>query len=120
MQQSCEVFIDSLVVSSPALEAAYDDVKAYWEPDEPPTTTLFAALGEGIAEELGKGNEVSRSVSDQIEQAMRSDDENLVTAVATGLIESMVAWAGSSEDAWKLIANWLGEVSKRHAEAWRG
>lgn len=120
MQKTCKIFVDSLVAQSSALAAAYAEVNEYWEPDEPPLTSLFAALGEQIAEELDKGNEVKRSVFDLIEHAMMSGDESLVIAVATGLIEAMVARAGSSEDAWECIAAGLGEASRRHAEAWRG
>ncbi|MCH8500240.1 MAG: hypothetical protein LAT63_17365 [Marinobacter sp.] len=120
MQQSCKLFVDSLLARSNALSAAYAELNEYWLPDEPPLTSLFAALGDRIAEELGQGKDVDDSIFDLIERAMVSGDEILILAVATGLIEAMVARAGSSDDEWERIVAWLGEASRSHAEAWRG
>jgi len=119
MQQACKIFIDSIGAKSSALGTTYAETNEYWEPDEPPLTSLFAALGDRIAEEFDKGGEIDRSVSDLIERAMESDDEQLVTVVATGLIEAMVARAETQKDTWTRIAAWLGNTSRRHAEVWR-
>jgi hypothetical protein len=114
----CE-FIDALVEQSPTLRSAYQETVDYWQPDEPPVTTLFAALGTRIAKAFDNiGPEINRKTFRLIEAAMTSGDDRLVTAMATGLIEGMIGATERQEGLWPRIAPMLGERSRRHAEAW--
>jgi hypothetical protein len=115
----CEDFVSLLVAASGGLQATYREVLDEWRPEEPPVTTLFAALGDRIAEDFGRaGVDTNRRMFSLIEQAMESSDRGLVTAVATGLIEALVTRAVRSEGLWKEMAPLLGPRSLHHAEAW--
>lgn len=114
-----EEFLGLLVAASGGVEAAYHDIIDEWRPEEPPVTTLFAALGQRIADDFSNvGADSNRRLFSLIETAMESSDQVLVTAVATGLIEALVTRAVQSENLWKQMAPLLGARSLRHAEAW--
>ena len=115
----CEDFVALLAEVSSGVGAAYQEVLDEWRPEDPPVTTLFAALGDRIAEDFGScGVDTNRRVFSLIEQAMESSDQTLVTAVATGLIEALVTRAARSEGLWKQMAPLLGPRSLHHAQAW--
>lgn len=114
-----EEFLGLLVAASDGVQAAYREIIDEWRPEEPPVTTLFAALGYRIAEDFDSaGIDANRRLFLLIEQAMESSDQALVTAVATGLIEALVNRAVQRECVWKQIAPLLGPRSLHHAEAW--
>ncbi len=121
MDESCQRFVDSVIERNPGLQAVYREIVAYWEPDEPPITTLFGALGDRIAEDFDCiGMALIRQIFSLVEVAMASGDRKLRTAVATGLIEGLVARAARQEGLWLRISPMLGELSLKHAEAWLG
>lgn len=114
-----EEFLGLLVAASGSVQAAYREILDEWQPEEPPVTTLFAALGNRIAEDFDHaGIDANRRLFSLIEQAMVSSDQGLVTAVATGLIEALVTRAVQLESVWKQMAPLLGPRSLRHAESW--
>ncbi|UXY15516.1 hypothetical protein N8I74_00430 [Chitiniphilus purpureus] len=116
-----EGFIYSLIETSNAVRAAYQEVSCEWKPEDPPVTTLFAALGDQIVEDFGSTDLATNNrIFFLIEQGMESDDEGLVTAVATGLIEALATKAVSEEDLWNRISKFLGPKSLQHANAWLG
>jgi hypothetical protein len=115
----CEDFVSLLAAASGGVQAAYQEALFEWRPEEPPVTTLFAALGDRIAEDFGRaGFDANRRIFSLIEQAMESSDQGLVTAVATGLIEALVTRAVRTDHLWKEMASLLGPRSLHHAEAW--
>ena len=115
----CEEFVGLLTATSGGVRVACQEVRNEWQPEEPPVTTLFAALGDRIAEDFGStGMDTKRHMFSLIEQAMESGDQALVTAVATGLIEALVTRAVRSEGLWEEMASLLGTRSRHHAEAW--
>ncbi len=117
--KNCEDFVGLLATASGGVQTAYQKVIAEWQPEEPPVTTLFAALGERIAEDFSSaGVDTNRRMFSLIEQAMGSSDQRLVTAVATGLIEALVTRAVRSEGLWDKIGPLLGPRSRHHAAAW--
>lgn len=119
MDVRCQEFIDSLIALSHGLRAAWRETVEYWKPDEPPITTLFAAFGHRIAEDFDNvGADANRRVFLLIEKAMGSGHTELVTAVATGLIEALVAQAAQREGLWQRMSPSLGPLSLHHANAW--
>lgn len=119
--KSCEDFIGLLTSTYDGIQAAYQEVLDEWRPEEPPMTTLFAAFGDRIAEDFGKTRaEENRRMFALIEQGMDSDDPQLVTAVATGLIEALVSRAAKRDGVWAELATLLGPRSRHHAMAWLG
>ncbi|BGE88063.1 hypothetical protein Ms3S1_p21110 (plasmid) [Methylosinus sp. 3S-1] len=114
-----EEFLGLLVAASGGVKAAYQETLDEWRPEEPPVTTLFAALGDRIAENFGSADvDTNRRLFSLIEQAMESSDQGLVTAVATGLIEALATRAVQSASLWQQMTPLLGPRSLRHAEAW--
>lgn len=120
MNMHCQKFLESLGALSSGAKTAAREVQDEWFPEDPPITTLFAAVGDRIAEEFDDSDEhASRAVSSLIEDAMESNDSTLVTAVATGLIEALVTRAVRGDARlWKRMALFLGPRSLHHAEAW--
>ena len=115
----CEEFSDLLTVASDDVRAAHSEVLDEWKPDKPPVTTLFAALGDRIAECFDSADvDTNRQMFLLIEDAMASGDQELVTAVATGLVEAMVTKAVRNENLWKRMSPLLGPLTLHHAEAW--
>jgi hypothetical protein len=91
----------------------------HWAPEEPPLTTLFAALGDQVVVDFGcVGDDTRRQIFTLIERAMCSGDSELVTAVATGLIESIVSSVANDATTWKRVRNSFGEKSRQHADVW--
>ena len=116
---ACQEFIDKLISCSIALQAKHKEILREWTPDAPPITTLFAALGAQIARDFCNGNRQNiRRISLLIEQAMESDDAQLVTAVATGLIEALVTKANKADGCWQDLVSQLGPRSRHHAQSW--
>jgi len=119
MMTRCEEFAALLAAASGGVRAAYEEVLDEWRPEEPPVTTLFAALGDRIAEDFDStGVDINRQMFSLIEAAMESGHQGLVTAVATGLIEALVTRALRIESLWGQMAPLLGPRSLHHAEAW--
>lgn len=115
----CEDFVGLLAAISGGVQAAYQEVLDEWLPEEPPVTTLFAALGDRVAEDFdGAGVDTNRQIFLLIEKAMENGDSGLVAAVATGLIEALVTRAVRDESLWKRMAPFLGPRSLHHAKAW--
>jgi len=50
---------------------------------------------------------------------MCSEKDELATAVATGLVESLVTASDENEELWKEIESCLQPESKKHALAWK-
>lgn len=116
-----KAFVSALVHQSPGLMTVYKQTLEHWSPEEPPVTTLFAALGDGIAADYPTNErEVNRRIFVRIEAAMNSDDYRLVTAVATGLIESMANRMIKQKQIIEKLKNELGVRSQKHVEAWIG
>lgn len=119
MDMDCCEFIASLVKQSDGLQLAYCETLAFWAPETPPMTTLFAALGDRIAEDFNSvSTEVNRQTFRLIEDGMSSKDQKLVTAVATGLIEAIVSKTAPQKDVWNRLSLMFGDLSRMHAEAW--
>ncbi|KAA5918991.1 hypothetical protein F1536_29020 [Achromobacter xylosoxidans] len=115
-----EEFIRCLFsVVSDRAQTAYRDVIDEWQPEEPPVTELFAALGYQIAEDFRCADtDANLRTFSLIEKAMESGDQELITAVATGIIEALVTRAAQVEGLWAQVAPVLGRRSLHHAESW--
>lgn len=117
--EECADFIGFLVIISGGLHASYQEVLDEWQPEEPPVTTTFAALGYRIAEDFSSADiDVNRRVFSLIEEAMGSNNQELITAVATGLIEALATRVAHQEDLWERVVPFLGPRTRIHAETW--
>ncbi|CAN5896646.1 hypothetical protein BH11PSE12_BH11PSE12_34370 [soil metagenome] len=119
MNENCTQFVRRFTELSDVLDAAKQEVFDHWKPDQPPMTILFAALGKEMARQFDAIDEDARQIAFQyIEVGMNSNDVVLKTAVASGLIEAMIAEASRSEELRLKIEAQLGAASQRHALAW--
>jgi hypothetical protein len=119
MEASCSQFIEKLMKTSNFLEKIGQKTLEYWEPDIPPVTIFFAAIGKELACRFDSiGTESKMTVFDLIEEGMNSTDNDLRIAVATGIIEALVSVASTNRELRKKIESQLGTMSKRHADAW--
>lgn len=119
MNEECQLFLDALIDISPRLKEAYNDTLDYWAPDTPPVTTMFAAFGEKIADDFATEDlGICIKIFEKIESAMCHGKEELVIAVATGLIEAIVGRLAGDPEGWEAISKAMGECSRKHAEIW--
>ncbi len=119
MEPVYQDFVNLLVHQTLGLQAAYEETLEYWRPDEPPITTLFAALGDRIADDFESTEpDVNSRIFALIESAMASGDQKLITAVATGLIEAMISRVTAKQRSSRRLTQELGVLSRKHAEAW--
>ncbi|MGL4860954.1 MAG: DUF7674 family protein [Enterobacteriaceae bacterium] len=92
----------------------------YWMPEEPQPISLFGEVGRSIVQDVENMTQKQRGqIFQHIETGMLSDDDELATAVATGLVEGIVTETDSDESLWIEIESYLGEKSREHAIAWR-
>ena len=113
-------YIRNLVSDDPPLKEVLDRCLCDWEPEMPPTTILFAKVGNAIGDYLNVCSANQRhKIFTGIEIAMTDPDENLKTAMATGLIESLVTKADKQEGLWAQLEQYFGPISKNHALSWR-
>lgn len=119
MNKYCQDFMYSIEEILPKAKQIEGEMVNEWSPEEPPVTTLFAAVGYEVAESFDSNNEaVNRSLFALIEQGMDSADPMLGVAVATGLIEGMATRAAQVDGLWARIIPQLGPKSLSHANAW--
>jgi hypothetical protein len=105
---------------SPGAHDAGKSVLNSWNPEQPPPTVLFSAIGKGIVRCFDlMPEDVKRAVFKEIETGMKAEDEDLMQAVATGVIEGMIAEADKAAGLWEKIEPYLEEVSHSHATGWR-
>lgn len=120
MEATCVQFIKKLMKTSNFLQSIGQETFEYWEPDPPPVTILFAAVGKELARRFDSMENESKEIAFEfIEEGMNSNDNALTTAVATGIIEALISESSRHEGLWPRIELQLGSISKRHAEGWR-
>ncbi|MFJ5456147.1 hypothetical protein [Pectobacterium sp. CHL-2024] len=92
----------------------------YWLPDNSPTILLFSLVGKTLVNQLDFLRESDKlEFFQHIETGMLSENADLSTAVATGLIEALVTASDEDESMWKKIESYLHTESKKHALSWK-
>ncbi|WP_296927036.1 hypothetical protein [Polaromonas sp.] len=116
---SCQNFVNEIVALSEGMQVSHRETVEYFSPNEPPVTALFAAIGDRIAKDFdGTSADVNQRVFGLIEDAMAGESIQLMTAVATGLIEALATQKDRNEGLWLRISPMLGTRSLYHAKAW--
>ncbi|WP_156379460.1 hypothetical protein [Acidovorax sp. Root402] len=117
MKTSTRAFIEVLG-NSPVLKPVLYEADESWTPQEPPETTLLSSFVNRLldASTNPAAAETQRAIL-LVETAMESGDIALVTVVATGFIEGLVASASELGVLPQFLAA-LGPSSRRHADAW--
>ena len=120
MNEDTQRFLAEITALSNGLAEAHRETIEYWEPDSPPVTIAFAEIGHRLVDEFEAMDPGTRtSVFHLIEERIESDDEELATAIATGLIEGMAGRAARCGN-WDSVRAEFGPLSRFHADAWAG
>ena len=96
------------------------DLEEYTDPEYPLAICLLGHFGGVIAtnfDEISPGEWAALSA--MIEQGLASDDEDVGTAVATGLIEGLIHRAETVANLWPRIEAALGSEARSYADAYR-
>ncbi|MDX6915003.1 hypothetical protein R9X49_07760 [Pectobacterium carotovorum] len=73
----------------------------YWLPDPPPTILLFSLVGKALVNQLALLRESDKlNFFQHIEMGVTSENTDLATAVATGLVEALVTASDEDESVW--------------------
>lgn len=114
------VYLRGLVTGVPVLNETLEHCLQDWGTEAPPATVVFGKIGDAIAENLAViPDDVRQKIFAGIEGAMVSQDSALKTAMATGLVEALVAGADKKAGLWTELETLLGPASMRHAATWR-
>ncbi len=117
---SLMAYLRSLASDVPVISERLNRCAQKWEPGAAPITVAFSEVGAEIADHFNEFPAVVREkIFAKIEEGMTSSDMALRTAVATGLIESLVTEANNRVELWKQLEEYLGPDSAKHAFAWR-
>jgi hypothetical protein len=120
MNSSPLEYLRTLVAGVPALDSALNRCLQSWGAETPPATIAFAEVGDAITENLAAlPNEARQKIFAAVEEGMVSQDSALRTAMATGLVEALVASADKKPNLWIEFESLLGVASLKHATAWR-
>ena len=118
MSESTQRFLTEITTLSRGLAEAHQETIEYWAPDLPPVTVAYAEIGHKLVDEFEEIDTRTRTaVFHLIEEGMEREDEELGTAVATGLIEGMAGRAARRGN-WDNVRAELGPLSRSHADAW--
>src|SRR4051794_40543653 len=110
-------FLRQITALSPELAASYEETLKQWQPDFPPSIVIFGGIGLRIADQFDRmSSKTIDAIFDLIETGMADGDHDLLAAVATGLIEAMVARAEMTEGKLDRVRSRLGPLSKSHAD----
>jgi len=113
-------YLDELAKELKFIQPTINSCVEYWSPEEPPVTVLFGEIGDSIVQNIESLPEGAlKACFNLIESGMTSRGEDIGTAVATGLIESMVTKSDGDPQLWNRLEELFGAVSKIHANAWR-
>ena len=123
MEDSCELRMaaDSLAQICQSISGCIESTYKEWYPDDPPSTVLFGEIGWRIAQvDKSIPNSTRMTLFSEIERFMKNGSETLQTAVATGLLEALLAAAssGTVNFDFSRIAACLGAQSRAHCHAW--
>lgn len=98
METQLEKFLEALGKIYDGVEKAERETKSDWHPDAPPIFLMFSAVGCQIVRDFDHCDESTRQkIFSMVENAMRSQEADLVSAVSTGLIESLVGCAARAD-----------------------
>jgi len=113
-------YLSFFALNSEPVKNIVEKLVEYWFPEPVPTIILFSQIGRVLADQLYSLDKAERSLFfKHIELGMCSEKDELATAVATGLVESLVTASDENEELWKEIESCLQPESKKHALAWK-
>ena len=113
-------FADDMLSRSAFLRDNCQDLEEYNDPECLLPISLLGSFGGQIAKQYDAlAPEEWALLSALIEQGLASDDEDVRTAVSTGLIEGLIHRAETVEGLWRRIEVGLGSLARSYADAYR-
>jgi hypothetical protein len=120
MENYINDYLSFFTLQSGKIKDAVEQCVEYWFPETPPEILLFSKVGRALATQLLMLSTAEKNLFFQyIESGICSENDKLATAVATGLIESMVTASDENDELWKEMEICLQPESKKHALAWK-
>ena len=100
-----------------ALKIKFDEEIEYWKPDPLLSTVMTGSFGEVLVEQESEfTDEEYRSVFSAVENLLLNYNEEVGTAVATGLLEALIQLSDQRNPA--RFVYFLGEEAKKYCIAW--
>ena len=119
-KESMMQFADNMLSRSAFLRDNCQDLEEYSDPECLLPVSLLGYFGGQIAKQYDAlAPEEWALLSALIEQGMASEDDDVSTAVATGLIEGLIHSAEAVEGLWPKIEVSLGSLARSYADAYR-
>lgn len=119
-KESMRRFADNMLSRSAFLRDNCQDLEEYSDPECLLPISLLGFFGRQIAKQYDAlAPEEWALLSALIEQGLASDDEDVRTAVSTGLIEGLIHRAEAVEGLWPRIEVGLGSLARSYADAYR-
>ena len=113
-------FADNMLSRSAFLRDNCQDLEEYNDPKCLLPISLLGSFSGQIAKQYDAlAPEEWALLSALIEQGLASDDEDVKTAVSTGLIEGLIHRAEAVEGLWPRIEAGLGSLARSYADAYR-
>ena len=118
--RSSMTFAEDMLSRSAFLRDHCHDLEEFMDSENPLPISLLGQFGGVIANnfEALAPNEWA-ALAAMIEQGLTSDDDDVSTAVATGLIEGMIHRAEAIDNLWPRIEAGLGSKARSYADAYR-
>lgn len=113
-------FADNMLSRSAFLRDNCQDLEEYSDPECLLPISLLGCFGGQIARQYDTlAPQEWAILSALIEQGLASDDDDVRTAVKTGLIEGLIHRAEAVEGLWSRIEVGLGPLARFYADAYR-
>lgn len=111
--------VERLVRTAPNLRVEFESLVKEWSPEEPPLTVMFAELGRGLCRHAPVASDAELiEICAAIEDLILRGEETVQNAVATGLLEAMLAESSTGSFDMSILAGFLGAESKAYCRAW--
>jgi hypothetical protein len=112
--------LQTLIGITPVIDRSVECLVSSWSPETPPVTVVFSQIGDAIADHLVQmPTDVQQALFAEIERGMCSQDVDLRTAVATGLIEALVGKSDKQPGLFAQLEKLFGPASTKHALEWQ-
>ncbi len=119
-KESMMQFADNMLSRSAFLRDNCQDLGEYSDPECLLPISLLGYFGGQIARQYDTlAPQEWALLSALIEQGLASDDDDVKTAVKTGLIEGLIHRAEAVEGLWPKIEVGLGSLARSYADAYR-
>jgi len=108
------------ITGLPDINESYVKCLSDWAPEFPPITIVFASIGRQVSNGfLSRSANENIAIFNLIEEGLASGEEELVEAIATGLVEALIPFSiknGTFEE----IEPLLGQRTAEHVASWAG